>query len=84
MAKLTKSALLHSRCKEACHGSDWKLFINYGGMAAHGLPDCSCGCRWFAPLADCPVWGVCLQPEGEYRGSLVFECWGCKRFETEG
>lgn len=51
----------------------------YGGWG----PDCSMGCRWFAPLAG-PLgsdWGVCMNPASHRVGLLTFEHQGCRHYE---
>jgi hypothetical protein len=47
--------------------------------------DCSCGCRWFQPLAGSlgADWGICAGPESARRGLLTFEHMGCPRFEHD-
>jgi hypothetical protein len=48
-------------------------------------PDCSCGCRWFIPLAQGLRydWGVCHNPKSPRCGLLTFEHQGCREFEEE-
>jgi hypothetical protein len=48
-------------------------------------PDCSCGCRWFIPLAEelRYDWGVCRNPKSPRCGLLTFEHQGCREFEAE-
>jgi hypothetical protein len=44
--------------------------------------DCSCGCRYFVPLAE-PFgadWGVCANPLSPRAGLLTFEHQGCPFF----
>lgn len=46
--------------------------------------DCSCGCRYFAPLAPAGVstdWGCCLNKKSPRGGLLTFEHQGCREFE---
>ncbi len=48
-----------------------------------GAPDCSCGCRWFVPLAK-PFWGdwgICANALSPRAGLLTFEHQGCPQFE---
>ena len=55
-------------------------YTDYGGSVERwkdddDYPDCSCGCKFFAPLdgklgAD---WGVCTNPNGPRCGMLTFE-----------
>jgi len=49
-------------------------------------PDCSCGCRWFIPLAEelRYDWGVCYNPKSPRCSLLTFEHQGCREFEAEG
>jgi hypothetical protein len=48
--------------------------------------DCSCGCRWWLPMAP-PLssdWGVCCNPDGPRAGLLTFEHQGGYRcFEQQ-
>lgn len=45
-------------------------------------PDCSCDCRWFAPLKDQPYdYGVCTNPASPRAGLLTFEHQGCYNHE---
>lgn len=47
--------------------------------------DCSCGCRFYAPLAG-PTggdWGVCTNPASHRCGLLTFEHQGCRWFEYD-
>ncbi len=48
-------------------------------------PDCSCGCKFFAPLEGKTGmdWGVCANPESHRAGLLTFEHQGCRQFEGE-
>jgi hypothetical protein len=47
--------------------------------------DCSCGCRWYAPLEGHlgGDWGVCANPASHRAGLLTFEHQGCRHFEAE-
>jgi mRNA interferase MazF len=47
--------------------------------------DCSCGCRYFHPLAGQRGydWGICTSPRSPRAGLLTFEHMGCKEFEAE-
>lgn len=50
-------------------------------------PDCSTGCRYFAPLHDGqdedgwadPDWGVCTNPKSHRCGLLTYEHQGCTK-----
>jgi hypothetical protein len=71
-------------------------YQDYGGEierwkdGAVSYPDCSGGCKWWAPLhdfmhndADCD-WGVCTNPHGPRRGLLTWEHQaGYKCFERD-
>lgn len=55
-------------------------------------PDCSCGCKFFAPLHDGPEdeegwadadWGVCTNSRSHRVGLLTFEHQGCQAFKPE-
>jgi hypothetical protein len=50
-----------------------------------GAPDCSCGCRFFSPLAGNlgMDWGVCINPQSPRCALLTFEHQGCGAFEQE-
>jgi hypothetical protein len=46
--------------------------------------DCSCGCRYFVPLAPASLstdWGCCLNKKSPRAGLLTFEHQGCREFE---
>lgn len=46
--------------------------------------DCSCGCRYFVPLAPPALsmdWGCCLNRKSPRAGLLTFEHQGCREFE---
>lgn len=47
--------------------------------------DCSCGCRFYLPLAGelGYDWGVCTSPLSHRAGKLTFEHQGCPHFEPE-
>ena len=47
-------------------------------------PDCSCGCKYFHPLAGERGfdWGVCTNSKSPRAGMLTFEHMGCKEFEA--
>jgi hypothetical protein len=60
-------------------------YIDYGGNIERwklidlDYPDCSSGCKWFAPLydqandsRDCD-WGVCTNPKSPRAGLLTWE-----------
>ncbi|MEO8662671.1 MAG: hypothetical protein ABI693_29695 [Bryobacteraceae bacterium] len=61
-------------------------FEPYGKRSrSDGNPaDCSCGCRYFVPLApeglSCD-WGCCLNKKSPRAGLLTFEHQGCREFE---
>jgi hypothetical protein len=46
-------------------------------------PDCSCGCKWFAPLEGklSTDWGVCANAASPRAGLLTFEHQGCWQYE---
>ena len=46
-------------------------------------PDCSVGCKWFAPLKGTLGfdWGVCSNPASHRCGLLTFEHQGCLAYE---
>jgi hypothetical protein len=48
-------------------------------------PDCSCGCKWFAPLEGklSTDWGVCTNPASPRKGLLTFEHQGCWQYEDD-
>lgn len=48
-------------------------------------PDCSCGCRFFVPLAGALAsdWGVCRNPASPRAGLLTWEHQGCRLFEQD-
>jgi len=50
-----------------------KAYAEDGGWTfCTGKPDCSSGCKWFAPLKEAEYdWGVCLCANGAGNG-LVF------------
>ena len=50
-----------------------------------GLPDCSCGCKFYLPLKGKlgSDWGVCSNAESIRCGLLTFEHQGCQDFEKE-
>lgn len=61
-------------------------FEPYGRRSrSDGNPaDCSCGCRFFAPLAPASLskdWGCCLNKKSPRAGLLTFEHQGCREFE---
>jgi Protein of unknown function (DUF2384) len=62
-------------------------FEPYGERARPEITDsdCSCGCRWFLPLAGAlgRDWGVCANPRSPRGGLLTFEHQGCREFEAE-
>jgi hypothetical protein len=47
--------------------------------------DCSCGCKWFAPLEGklSIDWGVCTNPASPRVGLLTFEHQGCWQYEED-
>ena len=47
--------------------------------------DCSCGCKWFAPLDGAlrSDWGVCTNRASHRRGLLTFEHQGCPQFQMD-
>ena len=63
---------------------DYQPFGPDDRQAPYG-PDCSCGCRWYAPLAGEVGfdWGVCCSPISHRRGLLTFEHQGCREFESD-
>ena len=47
-------------------------------------PDCSCGCRYFIPLAPSSLasdWGCCVNQKSPRAGLLTWEHMGCKQHE---
>lgn len=61
-------------------------YLDYGGKVERWknendpYPDCSCGCRWFAPLwneeslnKQDSDFGVCMNPKASRHGLLTFE-----------
>jgi hypothetical protein len=61
-------------------------FEPYGERSrSDGNPaDCSCGCRYFVPLAPTALsedWGCCLNKKSPRAGLLTFEHQGCREFE---
>jgi hypothetical protein len=61
-------------------------FEPYGRRSrSDGNPaDCSCGCRYFAPLAPTGLsqdWGCCVNKKSPRAGLLTFEHQGCREFE---
>jgi hypothetical protein len=54
------------------------------GFRVRDAPDCSCGCRWWVPLAGKLAydWGVCTNPVSPRVGLLTFEHQGCPAFEA--
>jgi hypothetical protein len=73
------------------HEQLWQIAIKlptdfepYGRTKRDGSSDCSCGCRWFLPLAAMPLdWGVCANPASPRAALLTFEHQGCPRCETD-
>ncbi len=55
----------------------------YGQQGRQGF-DCSCGCRWYKPLAGAlgSDWGVCANRDSHRAGLLTFEHQGCMQFEA--
>ncbi len=51
----------------------------------HELPDCSCGCKFFHPLAGEAGndWGICSCLESPRAGLLTFEHMSCKCWKAE-
>ena len=60
-------------------------FEPYGSRSRDESPhDCSCGCRYFVPLAPPSLskdWGCCLNKKSPRAGLLTFEHQGCREFE---
>jgi hypothetical protein len=66
---------------------DWSIvkvlptdYSDYGGIVERwkdgdDYPDCSCGCKWFAPIeGDAGLdWGVCTKVGAPRRGLLTWE-----------
>jgi Domain of unknown function (DUF4926) len=54
-----------------------------GETGEEWFADCSCGCKWFAPLDGRlrTDWGVCTNPASHRVGLLTFEHQGCPQFE---
>lgn len=76
--------LIHKRCWRVANPSA-KEFAKDGGWTARtGKPDCSTGCKWFAPLKEAEYdWGVCLCQNGPRSGMLTFEHMGCGKFRVQ-
>ena len=63
-------------------------FTPYGERdrdTAKPCADCSCGCRYFIPLAGelGNDWGVCANAKSPRASLLTFEHQGCPQFESE-
>jgi len=77
------SDLIHKRCWRAANPSAKKYQKDGGWTFRTGKPDCSLGCKWFAPLKEAEYdWGVCLCSNGPRAGMLTFEHMGCEKFRA--
>jgi hypothetical protein len=69
---------LHAVCRT--RPTDYEPY----GFRVRDDADCSCGCRWWVPLAGKLAydWGVCTNPVSPRVGLLTFEHQGCPAFEA--
>ena len=82
--KRTKENSIHKRCWRVANPSAKEYMKDGGWTARTGKPDCSWGCKWFAPLKEAEYdWGVCLCPNGPRSGMLTFEHMGCEKFKEQ-